>query len=99
MSYSVKWAPEAKKEFDQLLDYLEFRFGLKAVLNFIEKTDKVIGYISERPDIFPVLSVRSGIHKGFVTEHTSLFYRVSNEEVQILHFWDNRKDPDTLQFD
>ncbi|RMD98606.1 MAG: type II toxin-antitoxin system RelE/ParE family toxin [Bacteroidetes bacterium] len=99
MKYGVKWSPEAKEEFSQILDYLESRFGNRATIDFIEKVDIVIGHIAVNPKIFPASPKRPDIHRAIISKQTSLYYRLEKQEVQLLHFWDNRKDPDALRVD
>jgi len=40
------------------------------------------------------------VRKGFVTKHTTLFYRIRprKKELQLLLFWPNRDDPGKLPY-
>ena len=98
MSLPIKWSPASKDEFAELLEYVEAQFGLDAALNFLDKTDKVLDGISEHPAMFPASEKSPSVRKAIITKQTSLLYRISAFEIQLLHFWDNRKNPETLKF-
>ena len=94
----VKWSPATKDEFAELLNYVEVYFGLDAALKLLDKTDKVLDSISEHPPLFPASTQSPSIRKAVITKQTTLFYRIKSTEIQLLHFWDNRRNPDTLEF-
>ncbi len=98
MSLPIKWSPASKDEFAELLEYVETQFGLDAALKLLDKTDRVLDGISEHPAMFPASGASPAIRKAVITKQTSLFYRITIMEVQLLHFWDNRRNPDTLEF-
>ena len=98
MSLPIKWSPASKDEFAEMLNYVESNFGLDAVLEFLDKTDKVIDSISKYPELFPSSGKSPSIRKVVITKQTSLFYRITGNGIQLLHFWDNRRNPDTLAF-
>lgn len=98
MSLLVKWSPASKDEFADLLNYVEVHFGLDAALKLLDKTERVIDNISEQPELFPASEKSPAIRKAVITKQTSLFYRIRPTGIQLLHFWDNRKNPDTLEF-
>jgi plasmid stabilization system protein ParE len=98
MSLPVKWSPASKDEFADLLNYVETQFGLDAALKLLDKTELVLDSISEQPEMYPASEKFPAIRKAVITKQTSLLYRISSVEVQLLHFWDNRRNPDTLEF-
>ncbi|MCF8247236.1 MAG: type II toxin-antitoxin system RelE/ParE family toxin [Saprospiraceae bacterium] len=98
MSLPIIWSPASKDEFAELLQYVEVNFGLDATLKLLETTDKVLEGISEHPALFPASNKVPSIRKAVITKQTSLFYRITINHVQLLHFWDNRRNPDDLKF-
>jgi plasmid stabilization system protein ParE len=98
MSLPVKWSPSSKEEFADLLNYVEVHFRLDAALALLDKTERAIDNISKQPELFPVSDKSPAIRKAVITKQTSLFYRIRPTEIQLLHFWDNRRNPDTLEF-
>lgn len=98
MSLPIKWSPATKDEFADLLNYVETSFGLDAALKLLDTTEKVLDGIAEHPMMFPASQKAPSIRKAIISKQTSLFYRIAANEIQLLHFWDNRRNPDLLDF-
>jgi len=94
MAYEIKWTKKAEKSFEQLVNYLEKNWSEKSAGKFVQITDKKLRLIAENPDIFPDLENKKGIKKGIITKQTSLYYRVYKKAIQLITFWDNRKNPE-----
>ena len=95
MTMEINWTPRAKADFNKILEYIYKGWGAKEVNNFIDKTDSVLESIAENPQMFVESTRKKNVRKGFVTKHNSLFYKIRprKEEIILLTFWDNRKDP------
>ena len=96
MSYPIKWLPEAELTYALVLEYLEENWTSKEMMNFIDRTEEVIEYISKRPKQY-IYSKKKDAYRAVVTKQTSLFYRIKSEEIELLVFWDNRQDPEKLK--
>lgn len=95
MNWTVKWSPAARDEYARLLQYLEQEYGTDSALKFLEETDAVLSQISRFPNS-GTPTKKERIRKSMITKQTSLFYELYEKEVRILHFWDNRQDPNKL---
>jgi hypothetical protein len=60
---------------------------------FIQIVYKKIDFIAILPFIYEPISLNSQVRKGVISEYTSFYYRVYQEEIRILFFFDNRQDP------
>ena len=98
MNLPIIWAPSARDEYAVLLEYVERNFGLDAALELLDTTEKLLEGIAAFPGMFPASDKRKDIRKAVVSKQASLFYRISPDQIQILHVWDNRQDPDKLEF-
>jgi len=96
MILPVVWSPTAKEEYALLLDYVETHFGTNAALKLLDKTEDTVERIAAFPNAFPASETRPDLHKAVITEQTSLLYRVTATQIQLLYFWDNRQDPERL---
>ncbi|MEM8525685.1 MAG: type II toxin-antitoxin system RelE/ParE family toxin [Bacteroidota bacterium] len=88
---NVIWSPTSKDEYAELLGYIELEFGLEAALKFLDKTEAIIETIETFPSSFPASEVKPEIRKAVITKQTSLLYRIQKDNIQLLHFWDNRR--------
>lgn len=95
MRYSVKWLPEAEFTFKLVISYLEENWSAKEIIAFIERTNDVIENIRNRPKQY-IYSQKKDAYRVVVTKHTSLFYRIKINQIELLTFWDNRQDPQKL---
>lgn len=97
MSLKVIWSPASKEEYAVILGYVEDNFSIDAALKLLDKTDAVINGIALFPTMFPSSKQRKEVRKAIITKHLSVYYRFNNSTVQLLHFWDNRQNPENLE--
>lgn len=90
--YDIVWTPNALKELDQTIEYLEKNFSEKEIKMLANKIESTISLISKNPNFFPV-SENHNIHKAVLLKYNSMYYRVKNENIEILSFFSNRQSP------
>ena len=95
MAKQVTWTKTARFQRRQVLEYWEKRNGNK---NY---SRKISGWIRERVLIIKAYHyigkpTNYGDARVFVKGDYSIFYRVAENRIFILSFWDNRQDPDKL---
>ncbi|CAG5078011.1 type II toxin-antitoxin system RelE/ParE family toxin [Parvicella tangerina] len=89
----VVWSPRASKELKAILEFYILRNGnkrySKKVLNSVEKLMTTIA--SNNHIGRPTSNDRTRVvtHDVFL-----IFYEISEDEINILSFWDNRQNPD-----
>jgi plasmid stabilization system protein ParE len=93
MNRSIIWSPRATDEYLDLIDYLLDKWGEKVTRKFIERIQDVLEVISERPEIYLATSKRKNIRRCVVSKHTSLYYRVKADKIELITLFDNRKNP------
>lgn len=93
MNLPVIWPPASKDEYADLLAYLESEFGLESALNFMDKTDAALDQISSFPES-GVPTLKETVRKKIISKQTSVLYQVYEEAIELLHFWDNRQNPE-----
>lgn len=98
MARQIVWSPASKNDLEKILDYLEAHWGNKIVSVFITKIDNTISLIANTPQIFPVINKELEIRKCVITKQNTLYYRESNQKVEIVRLFDSRQDPKKLAF-
>lgn len=96
MTWKIIWSPQSKDDYAELLKYVESNFGLDAALKLLDETDAVLDGIVIFPMMFPASEKRKNIRQAVITKHTKLIYRIEVEEIQLLHFWDTRQNPENF---
>lgn len=92
MVKKVIWTPQAEQTFETVLDYLEMEWSEKEKVNFVKATDKIIQLISRQPYLFRRVS-KPGFREALVTKHNLLLYKIKENSIDLITFWDTRKDP------
>ena len=96
MGYAIYWSPVAKNDYINILEYLNTRWGQQEVTSFISRTDKTLQLISANPRLFVSSAKKPAVHRCVLTSQVSLYYRINNQNIELLRFWDNRMDPEKL---
>ncbi|WP_335965388.1 type II toxin-antitoxin system RelE/ParE family toxin [Galbibacter sp. PAP.153] len=92
--YKILWTDHAISELKETIEYLENNWTERELRTFSAKLDHTIELISKTPEIFPASFQKKDIRKAVVEKHNNLYYRVSNNIVEIVSLFSNRKDPD-----
>jgi plasmid stabilization system protein ParE len=81
----------AEKNFDSIVEYINQKWGNKTAQQFIQKTDDIFNILKS----YPLLGqVEKGNIRGLqLSSQTRLLYRITNDKVIILAFFDVRQDP------
>ena len=93
MALNIFWTKHAEKSFEQILDYLEKEWGEKVSKAFAKKVYGFLEILSEFPEIGSIENKEKGIRGFAIIKQVNLFYRVSNNKIYLLKFFDNRQNP------
>lgn len=93
MSLRIYYTEPAKETLLLLYSSIESKFGTRSADKFLLKVEKTIELISEFPFMFKSSSIAEDVRIGLITKQSSVFYRVSEESINLLFFWDNRQEP------
>lgn len=90
--HAIIWSPIAKTSYIEILDFLDENWTMKEIKSFITRTERLLKLISNNPNLFQY-SKDSDTFRCVIVPHVSLFYTLRNQNIELLTFWDNRKDP------
>jgi plasmid stabilization system protein ParE len=97
MALKIQWTKRAEKSFDKIVEYIEEEWSEASAKKIVRKTDKLLGQIAENPEMCPAIEGKEKVRKGLVTKQTSVFYKIMDNFIRLITFWDNRRDPDKLK--
>lgn len=92
MAKKIEWTQEASDTFEIVIKYLEDNWSNKEIENFIVSTESVLNYISEYPLMFRETS-KPNVREALITPHNLLIYKIRKEHIELITFWDTRKNP------
>jgi plasmid stabilization system protein ParE len=90
MAKKIIWTKRANHKFNSIIDYLEQEWGSNVTRNFVKRTYTIIDLISDMPELGPLENPEKMIRGFLLTKHNKLFYRVTQGEIILLNFFDNR---------
>jgi len=95
----VLWTDNALDELEQTFKYLEQNFSEREIRRLAKKIESILKLASKNPRLFPQSNRFDGVRRARVTRHNTLYYRLDQNNIEILSFFSNRRDPETLSFD
>lgn len=90
---TLLWSTRALAEYESLLDYLLDEWNEEIAIRVTLELEETIQRIQEAPEQFPVLLKRKKVRRAVMSPQTSIFFKVSKTEVEILSLFDNRQNP------
>lgn len=93
MALEIKWSKKADRSFDAIIDYLEGEFGEMTTSKFVRKVHEFLGLLSEFPELGTEEYQELNIRGIVIVKQITLFYKVRNQKIILLNFYDNRQRP------
>jgi len=90
--YNISWTPNALNELEETIEYLKKNFSDKEISKLARKIESFSEIISQNPYIFPK-SEQTNIHKAIILTFNTIYYRIKDDNVEILSFFSNRQSP------
>lgn len=93
MTLKVITTNRSRKTLSVIYKYIAGKFGINSANKFLVTVDKTVAQIAMQPYMFKATRIDEQVRVGFITKQCSLIYRVTDTEIHLLYFWDNRQDP------
>jgi len=90
---AIFYTERAKETLTSVHLFIEGKFGVKTAIKFLLKADKIVKLIADQPYIFRTSSFENSVRVALISKQTSMYYRVTEDAIHLLFFWDNRQDP------
>jgi len=90
-------SPEAKEDIENILSYLNKNWGNSIVQEFLQKLNTFYYIVSVNPRLFGFYNKSKNIRKYLISRQNIVYYRINNNEVQIITIFDTRQNPSKLR--
>lgn len=90
-TYQVYWTEEAKRQVDDIIDFLNRRWTIKEVSDFLDLLSHFENLISHFPKTYKESKVFKKCRLGLVHRHVTAIYTVKGKQITILTVIDNRQ--------
>jgi len=88
---TIYWSETAKNDYWNNIEYLERKWTITEVYNFINKVDELINLLSKE-NIFFKPTAYKNTFQVVVIKQITLYYRLENNSIELLRFWNNYQD-------
>ncbi|MEX2592884.1 MAG: type II toxin-antitoxin system RelE/ParE family toxin [Anditalea sp.] len=93
MALTVRYSLRARHEEIELLEYVVRKFGQKKAKEIYVCIEKTLDRISKAPEMYRESNKRKGLRKCVFSKQTSIYYRIREDQIEVVSFRPNRKDP------
>jgi len=93
MAVEIVWTKRGNNKFEKILDFLADEWGTQVTKAFIIEVYDFLDLLSEFPEMGSIENKKLGIRGFVVVKQVSVFYRIKGNQIIILNFYDNRKNP------
>lgn len=94
---NVCWSIKASKELNEVYDYWALHNKSNVYSEkILDETFRIINLVRSQSYIGEESKIKE-IRRVLILENFSLFYKVMNDEIKVLSFFDNRRDPGNLK--
>lgn len=90
--YQIAWTPLAIETYEHILEFIFNRSSIEVVIALEKKVNDLEDKLKVHQYLCPSSQVMIGIRRCVITKYTSMLYRVKEDTVEILAFFDNRTD-------
>lgn len=90
--YKIHWTDNALNELAKTIEYLEKNFTDKEIRKLALKIESTVELISQNPNIYPKSEFKN-VYKAIILKYNTLYYRLTEDSIEILSFFSNRQSP------
>jgi plasmid stabilization system protein ParE len=94
MIFEVVFTKRAEKDFENISNYIESKFGDNALLRFKTLVIEFATVLQFFPEIGSLELEDKNIRASVVHSRLRVFYKIKNDRVTILRLFDTRQHPD-----
>ena len=98
MALKIVWSVRAATKFDGIISHLIAEWGEKSAKEFILKVFDFLDILSEFPEIGSVENKEKNIRGFTIVKQVTIFYRLKDDRIYLLMFFDNRQNPKRKKF-
>ena len=91
--YKILWTDFALKELEDTIEYLEENWAEKELQNLALNIEETLKLITQNPELFQVSEIKKNIRRAIILSHNTMYYRVKNNQIEIISFFSNRQNP------
>lgn len=92
MDKEIRWTTDAVVTFNNIIEYLYYKWTEKEIENFINATNKYVSFIAKHQKLFRDTNIKN-VHEALVTPQNLLIYKIYDAHIDLITFWDTLQNP------
>lgn len=92
----VIWSDDAFEDYLENIRFLIRRWSEQSATNFIDEVDTIVDLLKLNPEAFPLTNYKN-IRRAVIRKQITLFYKVEDETIILVRFWNTYKNPESLK--
>ena len=94
----IHWHPEALEELSNTILYIKDNFGSLAASKVLDEIEASVNQLEQFQELGPIEFQNKGIdYRVLRSKYNRIVYYISNDSVEIVVFWNNRRDLNKLK--
>ena len=98
MALTIYWSKRADNKFDKIISYIDEEWGEVVARAFVKKVYDFLDILVEFPEIGSVEHAEREIRGFVIVKQLTLFYKIKDDKIILLNFFDNRQNPKRRRF-
>jgi len=94
----IVWNKDAEEKFDDIVTRLEKEYSAKTAERFVKRVSTKINMLKSYPEIGRPSQKVKEVRLLNVYKHYRMFYRIKNDYVVIIDFFNTKQDPNKSRF-
>ncbi len=98
MALEIYWTRQADRKFDKIIEYLLNKWNQRVTVSFVKKVYDTLDTLAEFPDMGTLEHKETEIRGFTIVKQINVFYKISDNKLIILNFFDNRQSQEKRRF-
>lgn len=94
MAYKITWTKTADKQFSDIVNFIEINWNERVSSRFVQKANNIFDLLNLYPEAGSIEVKDKNIRGFLISKQVRLFYRIKNNEIIFLSFFDTRLNPE-----
>lgn len=92
----IFFSKNAEKDLEEIQIYLDLNYGAKVRDKFVLKIRHALELLMQHPKLGSKEHETKDLYGLLIHRHSKMFYRIKNDKITILAFFDTRQNPKTI---
>lgn len=93
MSFTIVFSEKAKSNIEKIANYLDEEWSENVKMKFLTDISKAVKQLAIMPFMFPSSNKMKGLRRCVVNRHTVLYYRISEDLIEVINIKGTRERP------